>query len=289
MRKRGENVMQEKNESNNRISARFAALAENRECALICYVVAGFPDTATTVEVIDSLVEGGADIIEIGIPFSDPIADGPTIQRASQVALESGVTPIKTLKMVKQVRRRHPLLPLLVMTYSNIFVKPGWDEFICRCKVAGIDGFILPDMPVEEASEYLAKAAQSGMATVFLASPNTSEERLKKIAQSSSGFMYLVSIYGITGARRAFEDYTKQAVQRAKKAAGFRIPVGVGFGISTPEHARFMIDAGADAIIVGSAIVDRISDAKRNKKAMLKELQSFSASLKKACIVPSKA
>jgi tryptophan synthase alpha chain len=266
----------------NRISARFASLAESKECALVCYVVAGYPDDKTTVEIIDALVAGGADIIEIGIPLSDPIADGPTIQRASQAALEAGSTPAKALQVAKQVRKNHPNLPLLVMTYSNIFVKPGWDGFILRCKEAGIDGFILPDMPVEEASDYSPKAAQHGMATVFLASPNTPEERLEKIAQNSSGFMYLVSVYGITGARRAFEDYTKDAVQRAKKAAGGRIPVGVGFGISKPEHARFMVNAGADAIIVGSAIVDRISSAK-SKKAMLKELKAFSASLKKAC------
>ncbi|HEU4985074.1 MAG TPA: tryptophan synthase subunit alpha, partial [Nitrososphaera sp.] len=160
----------------NRINARFASLAEKRERALVCYVVAGYPDDKTTVEIIDALVAGGADIIEIGIPFSDPIADGPTIQRASQAALEAGSTPAKALQVARQVRKNHPNLPLLVMTYSNIFVKPGWDGFILRCKEAGIDGFILPDMPVEEASDYSPKAAQHGMATVFLASPNTPEE-----------------------------------------------------------------------------------------------------------------
>jgi tryptophan synthase alpha chain len=269
-------------EEKNRINAKFASLSERKECALVCYVVAGYPDAKTTVEIIDALIAGGADIIEIGIPFSDPIADGPTIQRASQAALENGTTPDRALQIAKQVRKKHPDLPLLVMTYSNIFVKPGWDDFISRCRDAGIDGFILPDMPIEESSEYLQKAAQHGMATVFLASPNTPEERLKKIVQSSSGFMYLVSVYGITGVRSTFEDYTRKAVERAKRAAGVRVPVGVGFGISKPEHARFMISAGADAIIVGSAIVDRIANAK-NKNIMLKELKAFSASLKKAC------
>ncbi|HVX02307.1 MAG TPA: tryptophan synthase subunit alpha [Nitrososphaera sp.] len=279
--------MLQQEERNNRLSASFAKLAERKERALVCYVVAGYPDVKATLEIIEALVAGGADIIEIGIPFSDPIADGPTIQRASQAALEGGATPAKALKIARQARKKHPDLPLLVMTYSNIFVKPGWDDFILRCKDAGIDGFILPDMPVEEASDYLPKAAQHGMATVFLASPNTPEERLEKIAHNSSGFMYLVSVYGITGARNKFESYTKDAVQRAKKASGGRIPVGVGFGISKPEHARFMIDAGADAIIVGSAIVNMIASGK-NRKAMLKELRAFSASLKKACI-PSKA
>ncbi len=265
-----------------RIEGAFSRLSRTKEGALICYIVAGYPNVKTTGEVIDALVAGGADIIELGIPFSDPIADGPTIQQASHAALEKGVTPEKALALAKAVRKKHPDLPLLVMTYSNIFVRAGWDNFISRCKAAGIDGFILPDMPVEEASEYLPKAREHGMATVFLASPNTSDERLQKIIENSSGFMYLVSVYGTTGARRAFEDYTKSAVQRTRQAAAGKIPVGVGFGISTPAHARFMMQAGADAIIVGSAIVDRISKA-RNRRAMLKDLKGFAASLKKQC------
>jgi tryptophan synthase alpha chain len=265
-----------------RIDAVFSRLAKNKEGALICYVVAGYPDVKTTGQVIDALVAGGADIVELGIPFSDPIADGPTIQQASHAALESGITPEKALALAKSVRKKHPGLPLLAMTYSNIFVRAGWDDFIAKCKAAGIDGFILPDVPVEEASEYLPKARERGMAAVFLASPNTSDSRLSKIVENSSGFMYLVSVYGTTGARRAFEDYTKSAVQRAKKAADGRIPVGVGFGISTPAHARFMMQAGADAVIVGSAIVNRISKSK-NRRAMLEDLNKFAASLKKAC------
>lgn len=265
-----------------RIEGTFSRLSKAREGALVCYVVVGYPDVKTTGQVIDALVAGGADIIELGIPFSDPIADGPTIQQASHAALEKGVTPEKALALAKAVRKKHPDLPLLAMTYSNIFVRAGWDNFIAKCKAAGIDGFILPDVPVEEASEYLPKAKEHRMAAVFLASPNTSESRLQKIIENSSGFMYLVSVYGITGARHTFEDYTKGAVQRTKQAAAGRIPVGVGFGISTPAHARFMMQAGADAIIVGSAIVDRISKSK-NRRAMLKGLKEFAASLKKAC------
>ncbi|WP_337862885.1 tryptophan synthase subunit alpha [Nitrososphaera sp.] len=270
-----------------RIGATFRRLEQRGERALICYVVAGYPDAEATAGIVDALVAGGADIIELGIPFSDPIADGPTIQKASQAALDAGVTPEKALQIAKIVRKRHPDLPLLVMTYSNILVHAGWDGFLSKCRAAGIDGFILPDMPVEEAGEYTAKAAEHGMATVFLASPNTSPERLKEIASHSSGFMYLVSVYGITGARSSFEDYTKDAIKRAKEAAGHKIPVGVGFGISRPEHARFMAGAGADAIIVGSAIIDRIARAggggRRQQTAMmLADLKSFAASLKKA-------
>jgi tryptophan synthase alpha chain len=263
----------------NRVDTRLAALAQKGQRALICYVVAGYPDLKTTEKAVDALVAGGADIIELGIPFSDPIADGPTIQQASHSALDKGVTPEKALATAKNIRRKHPDLPMLAMTYSNILVRAGMASFMDRAKAAGIDGFILPDMPVEEAGEYLKRARERKLATVFLASPNTSGQRLKEIVENSTGFMYLVSVYGITGARKNFEDYTALAIKRARQAAAGRIPVGVGFGISKPEHARFMTDAGADAIIVGSAIIDRMSGGKGRMAA---ELRLFAASLKKA-------
>lgn len=265
----------------NRITEKFGKMASRRERALICYVVAGYPDIQTSHKVIDALVKGGADIIEIGIPFSDPIADGPTIQAASHSALEKGITPEKALQLAKAVRRRYPKLPLLAMTYFNILVRSGVKKFMSQAKASGIDGFILPDMPVEEAKVYLAAASKLGLATVFLASPNTSQARLQKIVNSSSGFLYLVSVYGITGARKSFEDYTLSAIRNVKQAAEGKIPVAVGFGISTPAHAKFMISAGADAVIVGSAIIDKI--AKSRGRKMLSELQSFAKSMKKSC------
>jgi tryptophan synthase alpha chain len=265
----------------NRISEKFAELARRGERALICYVVAGYPDIKTSRKAIDSLVSGVADIIEIGIPFSDPIADGPTIQAASHSALESGVTPEKALELAKSVRKKYPKLPMLAMTYYNILVHPGVEKFMSRSKACGIDGFILPDVPVEEAQEYAAAASKLGLATVFLASPNTAQARLRRIVESSSGFLYLVSVYGITGARKSFEDYTLNAIKSVKEAAGGKVPVAVGFGISTPAHARFMIGAGADAVIVGSAIIDKIS--RTPGKRTLAELQSFARSMKQAC------
>lgn len=265
----------------NRIAKKFAELESRGEHALICYVVAGYPNIDTSHKVIDALVKGGADIIEIGIPFSDPIADGPTIQAASHSALEKGITPEKALQLAKVVRKKHPELPLLAMTYFNILVRPGIDKFMLQAKTSGIDGFIIPDVPIEEAELYSAAATKLGMVTVFLASPNTSQARLQKIVDSSTGFLYLVSIYGITGARKTFENYTLTAIRNVKKAAGGKVPVAVGFGISTPAHARFMVSAGADAVIVGSAIVDRIT--KSHGKKTLSELLDFAKSMKKAC------
>jgi tryptophan synthase alpha chain len=265
----------------NRITEKFSELARKGERALICYVVAGYPDAPTSQKVIDSLVKGGADIIEIGIPFSDPIADGPTIQAASHSALENGITPEKALQLAKAVRKKYPELPLLAMTYFNILVRPGVEKFMSQAKASGIDGFILPDVPVEEAEAYSAAASKLGLATVFLASPNTSQARLQKIVNSSSGFLYLVSVYGITGARKSFEDYTLNAIKSVRQAAGGKVPVAVGFGISTPAHVKFMMDAGADAVIVGSAIIDRM--AKSTGKKTMSELQEFARSMKKAC------
>lgn len=265
----------------NRITEKFIELARKREGALICYVVAGYPNTETTYKIIDALVKGGADIIEIGIPFSDPIADGPTIQAASHSALERGITPEKVLQLVNVVRKKNPKLPLLAMTYFNILVRPGVEKFMSQAKASGIDGFIIPDVPVEEADTYSRTALKLDLATVFLASPNTSLTRLQKIINSSSGFLYLVSVYGITGARKSYEDYTLEAIKTVRHYADGKIPVAVGFGISTPAHARFMMRAGADAIIVGSAIIDRIT--KSNDKKMLLELQKFAKSMKQAC------
>ena len=157
----------------NRIAARLDELASRGECALVCYVVAGYPDIKASQDAIDSLVAGGADIVEIGIPFSDPIADGPTIQAASHSALEKGVTPEKALQLAKSIRKRHPDLPLLAMTYCNILMRVGVEKFMAHAKECGIDGFILPDMPIEEAETYSKTSSNLGLSTVLLASPNT--------------------------------------------------------------------------------------------------------------------
>ena len=268
---------------NNRLVRKFEDLSERNEHALICYVVVGYPDNDTSGAIVATLASAGADVIEIGIPFSDPIADGPTIQEASYDALMKGTTPEKCLNLAHGIRNRFPDLPILIMTYSNILLRTGFEYFMIRSKSLGIDGFILPDMTIEESDCYTKQASGLGLATIFLASPNTSEQRMNSIMNRSSGFVYLVSVYGITGARKSFEDYTLGAIKQAKRIAGSRLPIAVGFGINKPTHVRSIIEAGADAVIVGSAIVDKIKSNANNKTKMLETLRSYVIEMKKAC------
>jgi tryptophan synthase alpha chain len=267
----------------NRLIRKFQDLSNRNERALICYVVAGFPDIDSTERIVNTLASAGADIIEIGIPFSDPIADGPIIQEASYDALVRGVTPEKCLSLAHRIRKRFPDLPILVMTYSNILLKKGFETFMIKSKSLGIDGFILPDMIVEESDCYIEQASKLGLATIFLVSPNTSEQRMKSIINRSSGFVYMVSVYGITGTRKSFEEYTLYAIKQVKRIANSRLPVVVGFGITKPSHVRSMIAAGADAVIVGSAIVERIKSNRSNHKKMLETLSSYVIEMKRAC------
>jgi tryptophan synthase alpha chain len=267
---------------NNRITEKFRQLGQKGEGALICYVIAGYPDIATSKQIIDALVDGGADVIEVGIPFSDPIADGPTIQAASNIALKNGMTPEKALNLVREVRNKYPNLPMLAMTYSNILVRPGMEKFMYESKQCGLDGFILPDLPVDEAGTYTSVASKLNLATVFLVSPNTRDIRLQKIAANTTGFLYVVSVYGITGARNSFQKYTLNTIRAVKRIAGAKVPVAVGFGISRPAHAKIMIAAGAEAIIIGSAIINKISDGGSGTR-MLLDLENFARSMKRAC------
>jgi tryptophan synthase alpha chain len=267
----------------NRVNKRFQELSKRNECGLICYIVGGYPDIPTTEEIAYTLINSGADIIEIGIPYSDPIADGPIIQEASYQSLSKGVTPDLCLRISKNIRKRFPDTPIVAMTYSNIVMRRGLREFMLKSKNAGIDGFILPDMAVEEADYYAKEAENSGLATIFLASPDTTSSRLEYIMSKCSGFIYMVSVYGVTGVRESFEGYTSDAIKNIKRIVGSRLPVAVGFGISNPSQVKFMIHGGADAVIVGSAIIKKIKDVE-NKKKMLQELSSFVRELKKACL-----
>lgn len=266
----------------NRIDKKFRDLKEKKDNALICYVVAGYPDIQTSENIIVALIEGGADMIEIGIPFSDPIADGNTIQEAIHQSLLSGITPEQCLELSQRIRNKFPDVPLIIMTYSNILFRIGYEEFLRRAKVKGIDGCILPDIPFEESEEYVTAAKKTGIATIFLTAPNTEEKRLKDINEICSGFLYVVSVFGITGERKKFDRYTYDVIKKVKKITKNKIPIAAGFGISKPEHVRNMLQAGADAVIVGSAIIRKIKETE-NKKKLPSILRDFTIDMKNAC------
>jgi tryptophan synthase alpha chain len=267
---------------NNRINKKFSSLEAKGEKALICYIVGGYPSLLVSEKIISSLVQGGADIIEVGIPFSDPIADGPTIQKASFEALAKGITVDKCLKLMHRLRKKFPELPLLAMTYSNIPFKAGYNNFLGKLKMAGIDGLILPDMAIEESESYARDAKSLDLATVFLVSPNTSNDRIKKIISQSSGFTYVVSVLGTTGARTNVSNYSVNAVERIRKIAGPNKKIAVGFGISLPSHVKSFIDAGADAVIVGSSIVDKINRTFSHRQ-LENELKLYAKTMKYPC------
>ena len=244
----------------------------------------GYPDPLTSEKIISSIVDGGADIMEIGIPFSDPIADGPIIQEASFRALQNGTNPDLCLSLIKKTRQRYPDLPILIMTYSNILQKKGFKKFMKMAKDAGTDGFILPDMTIEESKEYLEYSKKLELATVFLVAPNTSNFRIKKTLDVSTGFVYVVSVYGTTGIRNTFNKYTLTAIRNIKKLSSNRNNISVGFGISTPDHIRLMSNYGADAVIVGSAIIEIINRNKGdNIRSLQNKLKKYVKSLKNAC------
>ncbi len=260
-----------------RIKEKFAELESRKEKALISYIMAGFPNEKSTIATVRGLVKGGIDIIELGFPFSDPLADGPVIQNASTISLEKGTKITKFFSLVKKIRKETDI-PLVLMTYTNILYHKGYTKFISEAKKAGIDGFILPDMSVEESKEYL-KAAKNNADTIFLISPNTSKTRVQKIAKVSSGFLYLVAVFGTTGVKTGIKKYTIDAIKQVKKQTKGKIPIGVGFGVSTPEDVKKYIKAGADAVIVGSAYLKLIEKTPQNK--LESKIAVFTKSLKK--------
>lgn len=260
-----------------RIKEKFSELDAKKEKALISYIMAGFPNEKTTLLSVKGLIKGGADIIELGFPFSDPLADGPVIQNASTASLEKGTTINKFFKMVRKIRKLTDN-PLVLMTYTNILYKMGYSKFISKAKKAGIDGLILPDMSIEESKEYL-NAAKGKLDTIFLVSPNTSRTRINKIANVSSGFLYFVAVYGTTGMKTGIKNYTIKAINEIKKQTRGKIPVGVGFGVSSPKDVKKYVSVGADAVIVGSAFLKLIESTPQNK--IEQKIASFTKSLKK--------
>ena len=242
-----------------RIDQKFAALKAEGKKAFVAYVMAGDPDFDTSLEIVRGLPGAGVDVIELGLPFTDPMADGPTIQLAGQRALESGMTLAKTLDLARRFRETDGETPIVLMGYYNPIYSYGVETFLSDAMNAGIDGLIVVDLPPEEDSELCIPAQAAGMNFIRLATPTTDDKRLPKVLQNTSGFVYYVSITGITGAANAVATDVGPEVARIKSATD--LPVIVGFGIKTPEASQ-NIASVADGAVVGSAIVDLIGQKK---------------------------
>ncbi|GAA6176570.1 tryptophan synthase subunit alpha [Sulfitobacter pacificus] len=239
-----------------RIDAKFADLKAQGKKAFVSYIMAGDPDMETSLEVMRGLPGAGVDVIELGLPFTDPMADGPTIQLAGQRALEGGMTLLKTLEMAASFRKEDDATPIVLMGYYNPIYSMGVEKFLKAAKEAGIDGLIIVDLPPEEDSELCLPAQEAGLNFIRLATPTTDDNRLPRVVQNTSGFVYYVSITGITGSAEADAGDVAPEVLRIREASG--LPVIVGFGVNTPAKSQAIAEV-ADGVVVGSAIVARIA------------------------------
>ena len=237
------------------ISQCFESLRNRNQCALIPFITAGDPDLETTAKALKILDASGADIIELGVPYSDPLADGPVIQAAATRALERGVRLDDVLSVVEGVRK-DVRSPIILFTYYNPILNRGIEKFLTQIANAGVQGLVVPDLPLEEAETLLKPAAEIGIEVVLLVAPTSPKERIEAIARQSQGFIYLVSVTGVTGMRSGLETRVKDILLDLRSITDK--PIGIGFGISEPEHAKQVKDWGADAAIVGSAFVNRL-------------------------------
>ncbi|UAL10471.1 tryptophan synthase subunit alpha [Caulobacter segnis] len=262
-----------------RIDRRFAALKAEGRAAFVAYVMAGDPDAATALEIVKGLPAAGADIIELGFPFSDPMAEGPTIQRASQRALAKKMTLNGTLDIVRAFREGDQDTPIILMGYLNPLVNRGFETFAKQANEAGVDGLIVVDCPPEEADPLSDALEAEGLSLIRLASPTTDDKRLPAVIRRTSGFVYYVSVAGVTGVKEADADAVAPAVERIRKASG--LPVAVGFGIRTAERAAEVARV-ADAAVVGSALVDEIESAARLNENVTEKVLLKASELAKA-------
>jgi tryptophan synthase alpha chain len=239
-----------------RIGEVLARCRKDGRMAFIAFVTVGYPDVDATLRLVPALVAGGADMVELGVPFSDPLAEGTTIQRSSYHALQQGVTPAVCLEVVKQLREQGVAIPLLLMGYYNPILAYGIDKFARDAAAAGADGLILVDLPPEEAAGVQTACADRGLDLIYLLAPTSSDERIALVAGRANGFVYCVSLTGVTGARGEIPPGLREFLARVR--AHTSLPLAVGFGISRREHVRAVGELGADAAVIGSAIIDLI-------------------------------
>jgi len=240
--------------------------------ALIPFFVIGDPDEQTSFELVSAAIDAGADVLELGIPFSDPVADGPTIQKADIRAMQAGMTPSKALAFIKRVTDYRPI-PIGLLVYYNLIFHYGVDTFFADFKAAGGTSVLVADLSVDDAEEIAPAATAAGLETVFMVTPNTASERIEKIAALTTGFIYTVSLMGTTGERTGLSDLVEPLIARLKKHTDK--PICVGFGISSSEHAKAVADAGADGVIIGSRIVKFIEENPDSPERMKAQISTF--------------
>ncbi len=255
--------------------------SELDRAALIPFFVIGDPDFDTSLQIVKTAIDSGADILELGIPFSDPIADGPTIQKADIRARNGGITVAKTLEFIKKVKD-YKDIPTGLLMYYNLIYQYGTEKFFSDFHKAGVNSVLVADLSIDDADEIIAPAGSAGLDTVFMVTPNTDTERIKIIASKTTGFIYTVSLFGVTGSRDKLSDIVEAMVRKLKELTD--IPICVGFGISKPEHAAAIAKAGADGVIIGSAIVQLIEKNLDNKEKCLAEITAFLSGVKNAIL-----
>ena len=262
-----------------RIDARFASLKAEGRAGFVAYVMAGDPSPGATLDILNGLVEAGADVLELGFPFSDPMAEGPTIQRAALRGLKSGLTLKGTLELARRFREGNADTPLILMGYLNPVEQMGYQAFAEAADAAGVDGVIIVDCPPEESADLVEAMDAARLSLIRLATPPSDDDRLKVIARGTSGFVYYVSVAGVTGVKEAVAGDVAPAVDRVRNATG--LPVAVGFGVKTPERAA-EIARVADAVVVGSALVDRIEAAVTENRDPVADVLSLARDLSHA-------
>ncbi len=251
--------------------------------ALIPFFVIGDPDEQTSFELVKTAIDAGADVLELGIPFSDPVADGPTIQKADIRAMQAGMTPAKALAFIKRVTDYRPV-PVGLLVYYNLIFQYGVEKFFADFKAAGGTSVLVADLCIDDADEIAPAATRAGLETVFMVTPNTRARRIEQIAAHTTGFIYTVSLMGTTGERTGLSETVKPLIARLKEHTDK--PICVGFGISTPEHAREVARAGADGVIIGSRIVKFIEQNPDNPQVMKMQIQTFIGDVIKALTTP---
>ena len=264
-----------------RIADTFARLRRDKQAGLVTYVTAGDPDLTRSAAILEALDRAGADVLEVGVPFSDPLADGPVIQRATERALAAGSTLKGTLTLVETVRAKVKA-PIVIFSYANPILRMGLDAFVARAAAAGVDGVLVLDLPIEEAADFRETLAAQNLDTIFLLSPTTTDARIRRAGELGRGFLYGISRLGVTGARDQVATGAEEMVRRIRRHTD--LPIALGFGISRAEHVA-QVGVYADAAVVGSALVALIAEASGSPR-LIERVEAYVRELKGACVAP---